>query len=294
VEGFDFHTMESGGQITRTVRTPSGELHSRFVRNAASPHIPFPLEHPVKTARDLEVYEELVNCNRFRPCYDIFTREAEYIGERGIATTTGPSSPFHILMESEMGLAGFYYMLDDEPKLMKRVLDAIHRKNLEAYAIIADSPAEVVVCYENTSTTTQSPAHYQAYVREQLNDYADLLHRKGKLFLAHMCGKLRGLAEEIGKTRIDGVVDIAPEPTGDVSLFEAHQLWGGEKAVLGGIDATAFTGLSASDMKAYVEAIIGEVRGSNGVLFGSGDATPLHTPLCNLAAVTEAVNGGLL
>jgi len=290
VDGFTFHTEEVRGQITRVIKTPSGELRGQSVRNEASPHIPFPIEHTIKTPRDLEVYEELARNNRFRACYDIFVRESEYIGDRGIATTTGPSSPFHILMESEMGMACFYYMLDDEPGLMRRVMDAIHRKNLEAYAIIADSPAEVVICYENTSTTTQSPALYEAYVREYLNEYADVLHRKGKLFLSHMCGKLRGLAGQIHATRLDGIVDIAPEPTGDVSLGEAHALWGGEKAVLGGIDATAFRGLSAPEMEAYAENIINALRGKNGVLLGSGDATPLHTPFDNLLAVTRAVN----
>ena len=82
---------------------------------------------------------------------------------------------------------------------------------------------------------------------------------------------------------------MAPPPTGDLTLAEGKRLWGDRLSVWGGIDATAFAGLSPAEMKAHARGILEEIAGYRGVILGSGDAVPLGTPLETLRAVTEAV-----
>ena len=280
---------EIDGNITEITKTPLGTLQSKFVRNEISPFIPFPTEHKIKTIEDLKIFRYVVENLEYEPTYNLFEKEEIYIGSDGLATTTSPSAPFHSLMEIEFGIENFYYMINDYQTELEELMDVMHERNKEIYKIIAASPAKVVIDYENTSTTTQSPAIYEKYVERQINDYVDILHKSDKILLIHMCGKLKGLEKQIARGGMDGIVDIAPQPTGDVSLGEARRMWGSDKIVMGGIDATAFKGLTPDGMSEYVKDILKDLGSGEGVLLGSADATPQGTSIENLRAVTEVV-----
>lgn len=276
------------GHVLQTTVTPVGELQCRWVYNEHATYIPFPVEHRVKTLKDMKVLRYEAEHLEYEPCYDFFTEMEVMIGDNGIATTTSPACPFHLLLEDEIGMENFYYMLSDYPAEMEGLMELMHERHKEIYAIIAASPARVVIDYENTSTTIMSPAMYEKYNEKQIGDYTDIMHRSGKLLLAHMCGKLKGLEKQLARTHLDGIVDIAPQPTGDVSLSEAARMWP-DKLVVGGIDATAFKGLTPDAMQAYAAGVSKEVAGLYGVFLGSGDAVPIGTSLANLMAVTRAV-----
>lgn len=282
-------TEVKDGHVTQTTITPVGELRCRWVYNEHATYIPFPVEHRVKTPEDLKVLRYEVEHLEYEPCYEFFTEMDAAIGESGIATTTSPACPFHLLLEDEIGLENFYYLLSDAPTEMEELMEIMHERHKEIYAIVAASPAWVSIDYENTSTTMMSPAMYEKYNEKQIGDYTEILHRSGKLLLAHMCGTLKGLEKQLARTHLDGIVDIAPKPTGDISLLEAARLWAPDKIVMGGIDATAFTGLTPTAMEAHAAAILDEVAGLRGVFLGSGDAIPKGTRPENLMAVSRAV-----
>jgi uroporphyrinogen-III decarboxylase len=130
---------------------------------------------------------------------------------------------------------------------------------------------------------------YEKYVEPMIKDYADILHKSDKILFTHMCGKLKGLSKQIARSAMDGIVDIAPQPTGDVSLGEARRLWGSDKVVMGGIDATAFKGLTPDGIKEYVKDILKDLGTGEGVMLGSADATPQGAPIANMRAITEVV-----
>jgi uroporphyrinogen-III decarboxylase len=194
-----------------------------------------------------------------------------------------------MLLEVELGVEQFHYFLIDFPDELEALMRVMHAKNLDACEIIAESPAEVVILYENTSTSYMSPPMFAQYILEHLNQYADLYHRAGKIVLIHACGKLKDIVDELGLGRYDGICDIAPPPTGDLDLVEAKEAWGVRKVVTGGIDATAFVSLSPEEMKDHVTHILQRISSHRGVILGSGDAVPAGTPLETLRAVTEAV-----
>ena len=66
-----------------------------------------------------------------------------------------------------------------------------------------------------------SPAVFKRYCLPILNEYADLLKSSGKIFLVHMCGKLKAFQPELAAARFDGLADISPLPTGNFTLDEA-------------------------------------------------------------------------
>ena len=281
--------VREGKLLLRIYETPVGVVRETYETRESSPWMAFPVEYKIKTREDLNVYRYIVEAQEYQPAYDEFIRISAEIGEDGIATTPSPISPFQMLLEVELGVEQFHYFLIDYPDEIEALMKVMHIKNLEACEIIAESPAEVVILYENTSTSYMSPPMFAQFVLEHLNQYADLYHRAGKIVLIHACGTLRAIVEELGLGRYDGICDIAPPPTGDLELAEAKEAWGKRKVATGGIDATAFVSLSPEEMKTHVRHILQRVSSHRGVILGSGDAVPAGTPLETLMAVTEAV-----
>jgi uroporphyrinogen-III decarboxylase len=108
-----------------------------------------------------------------------------------------------------------------------------------------------------------------------------------------MCGRLTGFAGPLCHADQDGFIDVAPAPTGDVAFGEAKAGWAKDKVLVGGIDATAFAGLSPEEMRVYVRDLLVEIEKGAGsfhkFILGSGDALPKGTPVPVVRAVSETV-----
>ncbi|MCL2757675.1 MAG: hypothetical protein FWD43_06320, partial [Coriobacteriia bacterium] len=221
---------------------------------------------------------------------DHYDWEAACVGQDGVMVDVGIGlTPFQTFIEFLAGVENTYYLLEDEPDLFDEVMSLMHQQRLLQIKETAKrSKAEVFVNSENTSWTTMSPAIYEKYCTRQLDDYADVLHRYGKLHAVHMCGKLSYLSPLIAPGRFDAVLDIAPAPTGDTELWEAVERFP-NLAVKGGIGCDVF--LASDPQVCYDKAceIIEKTRGHLGVLLGSGDSIPNGTTLENLRAVSKAV-----
>jgi len=282
-------TIWKDGSLKRHFETPLGTITDAFVIDDTSPWMMFPVEHKIKSLEDVAIYQYLIESQQYYSTYDYYLDISEEIGDEGVAATIAPITPFETLLEVEIGMSNFHYLLHDHPREMRELMDLMHRKNLDACEIVAQSPAEVAIIYENTSTSNMSPSMFPEYVLGYLNDYADIFHRSGKWLFVHMCGKLRSIVNEVGQGEYDGVVDIAPPPTGDLDLAEVKEFLGERMVVMGGIDATTFASLKPEAMKEHVWILLDRLPSIEGVILGSGDAVPKGTPLESLKAITEAV-----
>jgi len=280
---------KKSGEIFNIYETPLGIIKEKYVFTKASPFLPFPVEHKIKKKKDLKIYKYLLENIRPKPNFENFQKEVDYIGDDGLATASGPPTPLMRLLQKDMGVENFYYYLNDYPKEMEEILDIMHERNKNIYRIIIKSPAEVIIDYENSSTTLFSPQIYKNYCLNQINEYTDIVHEAGKIFLTHMCGKLDNIMDLISEGKQDGITDVAPPPTGDLNISKALKVWGRNKIVLGGIDATAYTQLSTDGIKKYVSELLKQIGPASNFILGSGDATPYGTPLKNLKAVTEVI-----
>ena len=280
---------EKSGELFNIYETPIGTIKERYQFTKYSPWLPFPVEHKIKNKEDLKIYKYLLENIKPKPNFENFKKEVDYIGDDGFATASGPSTPIMRLLQKDMGIENFYYYLNDYPKELEEILDIMHERNKEIYHIIIKSPAEVIIDYENSSTTLFSPQIFERYCLNQINEYADIIHKVNKIFLTHMCGKLDKITNLLNQGEQDGIIDISPAPTGDLNIAAALKSWSKNKIIIGGIDATAFIQLSADDIKKYVRDLLEQVDRANNFILGSGDATPYGAPLENLKAVTEVV-----
>jgi len=274
-----------GDQVWTTIETPVGRLTER---RQVTPVTTFIVEPKIKSVADFGPYLYWVEHTEYQPDYESFLDVERRIGEDGLAIVSGPQSPAQFHIGEDMGLERFVYFVSDSPEELTAFLDAIHEKQKQAYRIAAESPAVAVLAPEDVSTSTMSPTLFVRFTRRYLNEYADIVHAAGKLFLAHMCGLLKGMAPYIADSRIDGIESLTPPTTGDLPVDQARAAWPG-KVIIGGLEPKTLAMCSEPEVRAHVVDTLSRAAPGDGFILSTGDATAHGTPVRNLMAVTEVV-----
>jgi uroporphyrinogen decarboxylase len=154
----------------------------------------------------------------------------------------------------------------------------------------AAGPGEVVIQYENLSSSLVSPQIWSQHAPRWIREYAQLLHDGGKIYLQHDCGHLLAFGEELAKVPLDGMVDVATPPTGTLpDLAAARELWGPQKFIMGGIDATALVEKEPEPLKEHVRQVLMKMGDGRRMALGTNDAVPKNTTWEKLQAITEVV-----
>lgn len=226
------YSMNLDGSVFIGRKSEWGNLTSSF-RNG------HPLIYPVQSLADIIILKNIWLNSYYEESegYEAsITRIMSEIGDDGIYAETVAPSPIQHLIETEMGLSGFYYMFDDHRRDVDELLDIMHNRRLDEYRIIARrSGADVVIPIENTSSLLTSPAIYSGYSLLHMKDYISALHEYSKKAVIHMCGHLKHLIPAIAQTGLDGVNGLTPFPVGDTAYEDVLDAFGDNFVILGGV-----------------------------------------------------------
>jgi uroporphyrinogen-III decarboxylase len=283
--GFD------SGQLSETIETPVGSITARWKFTDKAGWIPHMVKPVVSGYEELKIFHYAVDHLESVPSqqsYDAFLHLEQEIGDEGIAPASVSNSPLMYLIEMAWGLENTYYLLQDHREEVEDILEKLHISLKRHVQLLAEGPAQVVIQYENTSSTLLSPNIFQRYCLPRLNEYADILMGAGKIFLVHMCGKLQAFVNEIAEADFGGIADIPPPPTGDLTLDDAKKIMP-KKVVIGGIDPTTFLGHNAEPLEQEVAGLIERIKPYRGVLLGSADTAPRGTPPEHFQSIGELV-----
>ena len=283
-------TTKQGRTEYVIVDTPLGQLRCGWVYTAASPDLPFPSEYLLKTIDDVRTYRTVLDHTVVEPAYEEIIETLEAVGDAGTCEATGYWTPMQDLIEILLGVENFYYFMTDHPAEMEALMVHMQEVRKEQYRVLADSPAPIIITGENTSTTLASPSYMARWEFPALNEYSDIVHRTGKIHVAHMCGRLHRVVDLLEASHLDGLHDVAPAPTGDFDFRgDLERLRAAGKSVAGGIDATAFVGLDPEGLEAYLVERLAEAAPGTGFLMRSGDTVPLGTTEENLRQVMRTL-----
>jgi len=281
-----------GDTLIETISTPVGTIsgHWRFTDRVGS--IPHSVRHCVTNHEEMEIFHYAVeHLSKNPPLLDPeeFFQIETAVGEDGLSTASISNSPLMFLIEMAWGLENTYFMLQDYPEEVEDILDNLHRSLINQVKAMADSPAKVIIQYENTSSTLLSPAIFRKYCLPYMNEYAEILDEAGKIFLIHMCGKIRSFQDDIAAAKFHGIIDIAPQPTGDFPLdMAANGLPG--KIVIGGVDPTTFISEDRDFVRSEVSGLIDRIKPFKGVMLGSADVTPRGARVENFRLIRELID----
>lgn len=278
--------------LVETLTTPVGTIsgHWRFTDRVGS--IPHSIRHCVTNHEEMKIFHYAVEHLAKAPPPpdpDEFFKVEAAVGEDGLSTASISNSPLQFLIEMAWGLENTYYLLQDYPDEVEDILENLHQSLLNQVRAMADSPARVIIQYENTSSTLLSPTIFRKYCLPYMNEYADILEGAGKIYLIHMCGKIRSFQEDIAGAKFHGVIDIAPPPTGDFPLDTAVESLPG-KIVVGGVDPTTFISEDRDFVQSEVSGLIDRIKPFKGVMLGSADVTPRGARVENFRLIRELID----
>ena len=256
-----------GDLITRTYETPRGVMTARS-RMIADIGGDMEFEHMVRTVEDVRAYRFVYGDAVYRARYDFVREQIARMGDAGVISIFGPPTPLLDLIMFQIRLPNVYFLLDDHPAEMEELFATMHRRNCEYYELAAEAPGEVVRSFEDTSTTLVSPELYRRYCLKQLQDYRDICHARGKLFVPHMCGLLKGLLPELRETGLDGIEALTPPPLGDCPIGLAREKLGPDITLIGGLDPTQFVGATPDRTRDMILELVSQMGDGRRTVLG--------------------------
>ena len=258
---------QEGDLIARAYVTPLGTLASRS-RMVEDIGTDMEFEHMVRTAEDVRTYQFIYEDAAYRPRYESVRQQIAHMADSGLISVFGPPTPLLDLVMFQVRLPTIYFLMQDHPAEMRILLDAMHRRNCEYYEIAAEAPGEVVRSFEDTSTTLISPELYREWCLRQLQDYRDICRARGKLFVPHMCGLLKGVLPALRDTGLDGIEAVTPPPLGDVPIGLAREVLGPDITLIGGLDPTQFVGATPARTRRMIEDVVSQIGDGRHVVLG--------------------------
>ncbi len=233
-----------------------------------------PIKYPVDSLEAVLLYREMWEGVSFTQVDDsaAFAALKDLLGEDGVITRFWGPSTIPRLLEQDMGAENFYYMFADHPHEMDALIRAMHRREMDAFKILAAGPCDSVTLVENTSTFYISPDIYRRYNMPHQRDFVDAVHAAGKTAIIHMCGHVRGLLPLIRETGLDGIHALTPPPTGDTPWETALDEIGEDLIIFGCLDPTIFASGKIAEIPAALDALITKrLRNANFVLAPMAD-----------------------
>ena len=277
--------IRKGDEEVHITTTPVGELKQLYKYSGQTK---YSNGHRINNTEEMKILQYIYENTIPQLDEQEFKREIEYIGDSGIRTPSMPATPIQTLLQVEMGVEGFTYNWMDYRRETEELMETMHEYNLKQAKLLAQSSAEAVFQYEDTSTTVMSEIWYRNYCFNHIDQYADIFHKDGKIYITHMCGKLKGFMDIIRKNKMDGIDSVCPPTTGDLHAHEALKGFDG-KIIIGGIEPPALRRMTVKETEEYVLNIFRSVAPGKNFILSTGDATAYGTPLENLKKVTEVV-----
>ncbi|MDA0746390.1 MAG: hypothetical protein O2954_07715 [bacterium] len=216
---------EDGATYTRTnVRTPKGYLYS-VERHAPDEQTTWHLERLFKKPEDYDALEFLIRDQEFIPEYEAFARAQSLVGGDVFLRPGIGYSPFQEILYSLMGLEMFSIEWAERRDEVLRIYDALTASRSKLYPVVARSPALAVNYCGNVSSEVVGLDRFEKYYLPHYNEFAEVMHKHGKIMGVHFDANNWALAELIGMSDIDYIEAFTPQPDCDMTVAEAKTAW---------------------------------------------------------------------
>jgi hypothetical protein len=282
----------------RTFHTPAGDLHD--VTQWARPNVgygdgpnPHRVEPLVKTLADLERLRFLYPAPRRDLIADI-PLVLDAVDERGLLVAIDTTHAGSWGLEC-LGAEGMLVASVTEPALLEgvcRLAQEVHLRNLR---LMLEQGIEVVYdsWFQVGPSVGWSPKTYRNLFLPLIREAVSLAHEFSAIYIYQDDGKMRWPLAEIIPMAVEAGVDVLgglqPPDVGDVVLAEVKARFGGQVALMGGLDPvyTFDLGHAEAVRGAVRQAIADDGRGG-GYVIGTGEAVAPNVPRESLVAASQA------
>ena len=210
-------------ESTRAVwHTPRGDL-TEVVRKGRGKVPGYRTKHLLEREEDIEAFAYIFEDETFEPDPEAaieLKRRQELIGDGGILCFPMQSTPLGMLIRAYSGVLATAYLHADAPETLRDLFTVMEANFLRKTRVALEYGPDAIVCVDDTSTTTISPAMFEAYCMDYTDHAADLCHEADTIYMHHSCGLIKHLLRLYAQTKMDCVHAYNIPPIGDVGIGE--------------------------------------------------------------------------
>ena len=300
IEGLEVRFETTDELFSTTVVTSGGPVRWSLIHTAemarAGVSLPFVESYPAQGTGDLdrlaEVFEHLV----VRPTPGSWERFSQRVGERGVAVANGciVGSPMHLLLHELMPIDRFFYAYHDEYEKLATFAARLEPFFERMLAVIAGSPAEVVLWGGNYDRDVTWPPFFGTEIAPWLRRVRAVLGKAGKLLLCHTDGENDGLTEHYRRAGFDVAESVCPAPMTGAPLGTLRERMGPGICVWGGVPSVMLLkdSVSEADFASWLRRLQTEGARTNDdlspLILGVSDNVPPDADLDRLRAIADA------
>ena len=252
-------------------------------------------EPAIKGPKDYRVLAHIFGNLTLKPAYERFLRWKRSVGEDGVAVGQGLgigcSSPMHFIQKTFLGATAFYYHYNDYKKEMGELAEALEHPFNQLLAILANSPADVVLWSANVDDMVTYPAYFEKEIVPWCRKASETLHVKEILLAMHTDGENRGLMDLVPRCGMDIADAVTPYPMTKVTIDEYYDRWcrSGNLTIHGGIPENMLLEESTSweDLKDYLDHMFKVISPGKRLVASIGDTSPPNTQFERLVYIGE-------
>lgn len=258
--GYTF--TEEGDLQKERWETPYGVISST-VKKVTYPTCPgepdlitlFPIEYPVKSVNDYRAFAYIFEKMEYQILKDDIIKRIEEVGDDGIVTAGAPSSPLGMCVRLYTGVAHLAYAWHDQRSQLVGLLEVIADNYLRCCRGLAQTAADGVISYDDTTTLAISPAMFRELEAPYINRAADIMHAAGKLYIHHACGHVAGLLKDLRSTHIDALDGPAAPPVGNTTVAMASEGLGDAITIMPFSEEYAVKSADPAVCRAYIRSM---------------------------------------
>lgn len=263
-EDVEVHESLEGQAKVRQWLTPHGTLREVIYGERIQ-------EYRLKDITDFPAYRYVLEHTQYVPAYGSYEKWLSEVGDAGIVCPHIGPSAVQYFVEELMGVEAFSYLYADHHTELGELLEMRHVKDLECFRIAAQSPGEVLILVEDTSTLLISPQIYKEWSCRQVTDFCNIAHEHGKVAIVHMCGHIKNLLPYIAETGLDGIDCLTPTPAGDAAADDAWAVIGDDLIVHEILPPTSWIHRSREEIHAAVGKALSSRRDRHFLLCTAAD-----------------------
>ncbi len=215
---------ENGVRYGRsTMKTPVGEVYSTQ-RLGAAYGSSWYMDHYVKGLDDYRAVEFMVRDTVYSPSYDDYHRWVQETGEDGYVSGNFGYSPLMEMRVNFLGIDRFATDRYDYPDRFWSLHEALRQKQQEAYPLLADGPAELVIYCGNCHPAVLG-RDFAQHTLPCYNELGEMLHARGKMLGCHLDANNAFWAQAVADSQLDVIEAFTPAPDTDMSVADARAAW---------------------------------------------------------------------
>lgn len=272
--------------ITR-LTTPVGELTQKHVIEPGYGSA-WISEYFVKRPEDYAVLEFAIRDEVIEPNIDYFVAKDRAIADRGMAVPNAADPTMQELWRRYTGMERFSLDWFDCRDQVRRVLEAMSERNLEIWAITANTPSDFCISGGNISGDIIGPPMFDELIMPHFQAEARIVHQSGKRILNHMDGFLKSLVSAVAQCPVDVIEAFNPPPDGNLSVGAARRAWPGK------VISTNFPSsvhLQPQDeVRATTLDLLREAAPGDGFVVGITENVPIHLVGETFTTIAETLN----